>query len=168
MHRALRLVPVSPLQVATMRATKAVLLITADKRAPKVMETDLLEGEIVVDIFRSLLTKNLQQGIVYTPDMTCATITDVSFAGLAGPKAFGLPLSMYLILLVVGIFTLSIPVCLRLGLSQERPVKVCELIQLLTHTIRKNPNYYTGTSVGTIERRLRRAKTFDQIRRALE
>jgi hypothetical protein len=75
---------------------------------------------------------------------------------------------MYLILLVVGLFTLSIPVRLRLDLAEAQVVNPSELAKLLTEAVRKNPGHYTRASASDIESRLQRAKTFAQMRRAFE
>ncbi|WP_157281961.1 hypothetical protein [Pelomonas sp. Root1237] len=101
-------------------------------------------------------------------NMTYATVTDIYLTGLAGPRSLNMPWSMYLILIAVGLFTLSIPVRLRLVFAEPRPVGASELARLLAEAVRKNPNHYTGASASDIERRLQQAKTFAQIRRAFE
>jgi hypothetical protein len=169
MRRALLLVSALRLPgVVGVDATKPVLLITGDKGSPKVMLTSMQGDGVVVDVLRSVLTKDLRQGTLCMPDMSCATVTDIKLLGLSGRESLGVPWSMYLILLVVGLFTLSIPVRLRLDLAEAQVVNPSELAKLLTEAVRKNPGHYTRASASDIESRLQRAKTFAQMRRAFE
>ena len=150
-----------------MDAIEPVLLVTVGRR-PKVMPTSLRDDGTVIDVLRSALTRDLRGGMLCMPDLSCATITDIKVAGLAGPRSLDVSWSTYIILVLAGAFSLSIPVHLRLKTSPAQSRAPEDLANVLMETVKKNPGHYTRASASEIERRLKHAKTLAQMRRAFE
>ena len=102
--------------------------------------------------------------------MTCATVQQTEPVGIARPRDLGVPLFsiFYLLLLFVGLFTLSIPARLRATFAESHSVNPSDLSKLLAEATNQNPNHYTRASASDIQKRLARAKTFAQMRKAFD
>lgn len=120
--------------------------------------------------FYWVLVRRLNKGILLMSDMTYADISASRFVSIARPQEIGLPsLSFYFFLLmIIGTFTLSWPVKIKLTVINVKKLDIKKLVTLLVDSIHENPNFYSRASVTEIEQRLSRAKTFVQIRRAFE
>jgi hypothetical protein len=151
-----------------MDTSKEVLIIIGAGSSQQVHQFDVLESGAVIVPLHWALRKRLTGGTLCLPDMTCATVSDGRFAGLASVEELGAPLGSYIILMLIGLFTLSIPVRIKLVLTDIRPIDLNGLCELLKEAVHRNPSHYTRASASDIERRLSRARTFAHVRRAFD
>jgi hypothetical protein len=151
-------------------ASKPSLLVTGAGSSIKIHQIDILMDGSFVAPFHWVIRKRITGSALYTPDMTTAIVRESRLAGIAGPQEVGAPLfsPFFILLFLVGLFSLSIPVRIRLELAEPRSIALMDLVELLKGAVRQNPGHYTRASASEIESRLNRAKTFAQMREAFE
>lgn len=153
-----------------MRASKPALLITGIGQSQEVHLVDVLDGEVIVAPLNWVLRRKVAGAILCTSSMTSATVGEVTAAGIAKPGELGVPLfsSFYVLTMLIGLFTLSIPARLQITLTNFRPLELSDLGNLLMAAVKQNPNHYTRASASDIEQLLVQAKTFAQMRKAFQ
>lgn len=156
--------------MTTVQEGRPALLIAGTAASQEVHQVHIFEDEMLVAPLHWAIRRKPFGGTVYMSDMTCARVQKVELVGIARPREVGAPLlsSFYLLLMSIGLFTLSVPVRLKLTLGDIRPVDSSELVRVLTEAVSKNPNYYTRASASDILQGLARAKSFLQMRKAFD
>jgi hypothetical protein len=153
---------------AIVNASKEALLITGQGTSIQVYPVSFYEAGYIQAPFHSALFGKYVSGNLCLPDMSCSLIQQTKVIGIAKPSEIGLqPYNpAYLLVMVVCAFTLSIPIRLRLILTNTKKMSLAELGAMFTDAVRQNPNHYTHKSASDIERLLSKAKTFEHIKKA--
>lgn len=146
------------------------LLVTGDGPSSRVYLVTLQNKNRLVVPFNWLLGR-FKGASLLTSEFEIIKIRKPMFKGFSGPNEVGVPFfsGYYFFLMIFGVLTLSIPVCVELSFGEEKEsMRLDKMIDFLEKTILKNPDFYSRRSAKNIVENLKNEDKFSRIARLFE
>lgn len=111
----------------------------------------------------SVLRGKFNGAKIVNMDSSICEVKEVHLLGIANRASFGAPLWAYILLLLIGVFTLAIPVKIRLILTQPSHLDIAEIKEYLKLQINRNPKCYMSYSSEQLEKLISRANSMEML-----
>jgi hypothetical protein len=142
------------------------LILHATSSRPMVMRAIEIRGGVYAFPLWWLLFGRLRDAGLVTGGLTIWQVRRSKVRGVAGPRELGSPLFSYLLLVTIGILTLSTPLAIAFELESVETTGLDQIKQYLAGLVNSNPGTYKKTPASDLLNRLQRSKSFEQVVRS--